>query len=80
MSFLCLVWCGSLSRADSPHRFISNDNLTPVVDIFSNGTELSCIDVIRFACFSFIEFLTNASNYLEIIVKGVLNLLANNVI
>jgi len=80
MCLLCLVWGGNLTSADSPDGFVSDDDVGPVVDEFTDGGELSCVDVISLTSLSLVEFLTDAGHDLELVVDGVLHLLSDDLV
>jgi len=77
---LSLLWSGNLTSADGPDGFVSDDDVGPVVDEFTDCGKLLCVDVIGLARFSLVEFLTNAGHNLEIVVDSVLHLLSDDLV
>lgn len=75
MCRLCKLWRGRFASTDGPHRFVSNDDVCPVADEATHGSQLPCVDVVRPVRFSLFKSLTNTQNCRETVVKGVFGLL-----
>ena len=80
VSLLSLLWRGSDSSADGPDWLVSNDDLAPVLDLLADGSELSGVDLVGPARLTLVELLTDASNDLEVIVEGHLDLLGDSLV
>ena len=80
MGLLSLLWGGDNTGADSPDWLVGNDNLAPVINLLADGFELSCIDSISLTSFTLIELFADASHDTDVLVKGSLDLLADNLV
>jgi len=72
MSFLSYICSSNFTSADCPYRFVSNDNIAPLVclQLVSNCLKLSSTYRISFACFSLFKAFTDANHDHHIILNS----------
>lgn len=77
MGILCDLWSGSFTSTNSPDWFISNNNIAPVINMLSNGIQLSFIHCSRISWFSFFKLFTNTCHNTHSSVKSQFSLESN---
>jgi len=80
VGLLGLVWGGSNSGTDGPDWLVGDDDLAPVVNLLTDGSELSSVDLVGLSALSLIELLSDASHDLEVVVEGNLDLGGDGVV
>lgn len=74
MSFLGNLRGGCLSRANSPHGLVGNNDVRPVLDLLADGVQLSLVNLSGFARFSLLKVFSNACKNCESVIDGSLGL------
>jgi len=80
VDFVNLLSSSSLTSADSPHRFISQNDISPVWHFFSYRIKLSLYNCNGLTSLSFSQRLSEAENDFELVFEGDLYFLSNDLV
>jgi hypothetical protein len=80
VSFLGLLGGGNDSSSDGPDGLVSDDNVSPVLNVFTDGLKLSSVDFVSASRFSLIELLSDASHHAESVIESILSFAADLIV
>jgi len=78
VGLLSLLGGSNLASADGPDGLVSDDDLGPVVNFLSDGSELSGVNFVSLVRLTLINLLTDAGHDGETVAQSELGLLGNN--